>query len=135
MPIKNSQYKIGLIILKYAPILMAIIMYIHTILSLNGVNLPVATTVAGSAIIPSIIIIAISNMLQFCYIHKSFTIYSLITDLCINYQNYFGFGVLLYEIQYLIFLVGTLLFMLLFFKISHYHNKCCVINTERLLIT
>lgn len=95
MPIKSSQYKVGLIILKYAPILMAIIMYIHTILAYNGINLPVATTVAGSAIIPSVIILSISEMLKFCYIHKSFTIYSLITDLCVNYENYFGFGTLL----------------------------------------
>lgn len=128
MPIKSSQYKVGLIILKYAPILMAIIMYIHTILAYNGINLPIATTVAGSAIIPSVIILSISEMLKFCYIHKSFTIYSLITDLCVNYENYFGFGIFLREVQFLAIIAGTILFCILSFRCKQYHYKCCVIK-------
>lgn len=132
MPIKCSEYKVGLTVIKYAPILMGLIMYIHTILVLNGINLPIARTIAGSAIIPSIIIFATSNMLKFCYIHKSFTIYSFVADLCINYEHYFGFGEILRYIQIFIVIIGTILFSLLFCKLKLYHYRCCIIKSDSL---
>lgn len=134
MPIKCSNYKVGLFILKYSPIVMALIMYIHTILHFFGINLPIATTIAGSAIIPSIIIFSMSNMLHFCYIHRSFTIYSLSVDLCINYENYFGFGSALRIIQIITFVIGTFLFILLLCKLKLYHYRCCFFKSDALVL-
>lgn len=56
-----SDYKIGLLALKYIPVIMFLIMWVHTGLSVFGINGPCADTVAGSAIIPSILILTISN--------------------------------------------------------------------------
>lgn len=133
MGIECSKYKVGLFIIKYAPILMGLLMYIHTILSYNGIRLPIATTLAGSAIIPAVIIYAMSNMLKFCYIHKAFTLYALLVDICINYHTYFGFGKAVDIVQLIIIIVGTILFLLLCAKLKYYHYVCCKVRVTDLV--
>jgi hypothetical protein len=69
-----------------------------------------------------------SKMLKFCFIHKAFTIYSLTVDLCINFENYFGFGDALKMIQFTAFIVGTCLFVLLLCKLKQYRRVGCMIG-------
>ena len=90
--INCTDYKLGILAIKYIPIIMFLIMWIHTGLLIFGINGPCADTIAGSAIIPSILIFSISHLFKFCYIHKLLTIYSLTVDLCINFQRYVGFS-------------------------------------------
>ena len=90
-----TDYKLGLLAIKYIPIVMFLIMWIHTGLLIVGVNGPCADIIAGSAIIPSLLILAVSRLFRFCWLHKLFTMYSLSVDLCINYERLIGFGLLL----------------------------------------
>ena len=83
--INCTDYKFGILAIKYIPIIMFLIMWIHTGLLIFGINGPCADTIAGSAIIPSILIFSMSHLFKFCYIHKLLTIYSLVVDLCINF--------------------------------------------------
>ena len=106
-------------------------MWIHVILLLLGINSPIAITVAGSAILPSIFILCISTSLKFCYLHKSLTIYSLVVDLCINFENYIGFGILLFPMRFLCFISGLILFFILIFNFRQYNRNC--INTRELI--
>lgn len=128
--IKQSNYKLGLISLKYIPIIMFLIMYIHVGLLLLNVDLPIAETIAGSAIIPSILILSISSMFKFCYLHKSLTLYALAVDLCINFQRYIGFGIAVDFTRVLVFIIGTALLLLLILKINKYRSSCCIIKED-----
>ena len=119
-----TDYKLGLLAIKYVPIVMFLIMWIHTGLLIVGVNGPCADTIAGSAIIPSLLILAISSLFRFCWLHKLFTMYSLSVDLCINYERLIGFGILLQPIRSLLFIIGTFLFILLIVKFNKYRKKC-----------
>ena len=83
--ISCADYKFGILTIKYIPIIMFLIMWFHTGLLIFGINGPCADTIAGSAIIPSILIFSMSHLFKFCYIHKLLTIYSLAVDLCINF--------------------------------------------------
>lgn len=123
-----EEYKIGLIALKYIPVLMFIIMLIHTGFLIFGVNGPFADTIAGSAVIPSILILAISNMFKFCYLHKLLTLYSLSIDLCMNFQRYIGFGIYLNFVKYIMFIFGIIILCILIFKFNKYKTNCCVIR-------
>ena len=123
-----TDYKLGLLAIKYIPIVMFLIMWIHTGLLIVGVNGPCADTIAGSAIIPSLLILAISRLFRFCWLHKLFTMYSLSVDLCINYERLIGFGLLLQPIRSLLFIIGTFLFILLIVKFNKYRKKCCSIK-------
>ena len=103
-------------------------MWIHTGLLVFDIDGPCADTIAGSAIIPSILILAISNIFKFCYIHKILTIYSLSIDLCINFQRYIGFGDLLFILRLVMFFIGIIIIILLIIKFNHYRHNCCKIN-------
>ena len=126
--ISCTDYKFGILTIKYIPIIMFLIMWIHTGLLIIGVNGPCADTIAGSAIIPSILIFSMSHLFKFCYIHKLLTIYSLVVDLCINFQRYVGFGSTLNIFRIIIFILGTILFFLLLFKFKKYRYKCCTLR-------
>lgn len=125
-----SDYKIGLLALKYIPVIMFLIMWVHTGLSVFGINGPCADTVAGSAIIPSILILTISNLFKFCYLHKMLTIYSLCIDLCINFNRYIGFGDWLYPMRAIMFCMGIVILVILILKFNSYKEKCCTIKNE-----
>ena len=114
--INCTDYKLGILAIKYIPIIMFLIMWLHTGLLIFGINGPCTDTVAGSDIIPSILIFSMSNLFKFCYIHKLLTIYALAVDLCINFQRLIGFGDLIEEFRILMFIIGTILFFLLLLK-------------------
>ena len=126
--INCTDYKLGMLAIKYIPILMFLIMWIHTGLLILGINGPCADTIAGSAIIPSILIFSMSHLFKFCYIHKLLTIYSLTVDLCINFQRYVGFDYTLNIFRIIMFILGTILFFLLLFKFKKYRYKCCTLR-------
>ena len=123
-----TDYKLGILTIKYIPIIMFLIMWIHIGLLIFGINGPCADTIAGSAIIPSILIFSMSHLFKFCYIHKLLTIYSLVVDLCINFQRYVGFGYTLNTFRIIMFTLGTILFFLLLFKFKKYRYKCCTLR-------
>ena len=123
-----TDYKFGILTIKYIPIIMFLIMWFHTGLLIFGITGPCAATIAGSAIIPSILIFSMSHLFKFCYIHKLLTIYSLTVDLCINFQRYVGFGYTLNIFRIIMFILGTILFFLLLFKFKKYRYKCCTLR-------
>ena len=126
--INCTDYKLGMLAIKYIPIIMFLIMWIHTGLLILGIDGPCADTIAGSAIIPSILIFSMSHIFKFCYIHKLLIIYSLAVDLCINFHRLIGFGYLVEELRILMFIIGTILFFLLLLKFKKYRYKCCILR-------
>lgn len=126
-----TNYKLGLLAIKFIPIIMFFIMWIHTGLLIIDINGPCADTIAGSAIIPSILILAMSSLFRFCWLHKLFTIYSLCVDLCINYERYMGFSFILQPFRVVVFIVGIILFILLIVKFEKYKERCCVIKDSQ----
>ena len=126
--INCTDYKLGILAIKYIPIIMFLIMWIHTGLLISGINGSCADVIAGSAIIPSILIFSMSNLFKFCYIHKLLTIHALAVDLCINFQRLIGFGYLIEEFRILMFIIGTILFFLLLLKFKKYRYKCCILR-------
>ena len=126
--INCTDYKLGILAIKYIPIIMFLIMWIYTGLLIFGINGSCADTIAGSAIIPSILIFSMSHLFKFCYIHKLLTIYALAVDLCINFQRLIGFGYIVEELRILMFIIGTILFFLLLLKFKKYRYKCCILR-------
>ena len=126
--INCTDYKLGMLAIKYIPVIMFLIMWIHTGLLILGINGPCADVIAGSAIIPSILIFSMFNLFKFCYIHKLLTMYALAVDLCINFQRLIGFGYLVEELRILMFIIGAILFFLLLLKFKKYRYKCCILR-------
>lgn len=122
--VRMIDYKIGLLSVKYLPVIMFLIMWVHVGLALFDINGVIADTVVGCAIIPSLLILSISRMLNFCWLHKSLTLYSLCIDLCINWQRYVGFFYFTTILRFIMFTVGLILFILLIYNFRNYRKKC-----------
>lgn len=118
--ISIRQYRRALLYLKYTPVIMFIVMLIHIILALFNINFGIADTIVGCAILPSLLILSLTNIFNFCALHKALTIYSLIIDLCINFHKYIGFGILLKPIQFTLSIFGIVIAICFLFKLKFY---------------
>jgi hypothetical protein len=102
--------------LKYIPVIMFFAMWGYTIFAVLGLDLIIADTIVGCSILPSILIFALSDVFQFCWVHKSLTGYSLLVDLLINANKYIGLGEWAIYIKFVMVILGVLLFMALLIK-------------------
>ena len=126
--IRNSKYKFAMLALKYIPLCMFLSMWIHTILLNFGTNLPFAESIMGCALFPCILILSLSGIFNFCLIHKSMTIYSLVVDIFINFERYIGFCILLNPLRISTSIIGIIIFLFLVFRYKDFENKSVKLN-------
>lgn len=111
-----KNHKVAMLCLKYIPVLMFLLMWGYTIFAIFGLDLIIADTIVGCAILPSILILALSDVFHFCWVHKSLTGYSLLVDLLINTNKYIGLGSALFPLKFTMMIIGGFLFIALIFK-------------------
>lgn len=117
----HLNYKLSLIILKYIPVAMAFVMWIHVYLLIVGHPLKIAEQIAGCTALPCIILLAFSNIMKFCWLHKCYIIYAVGIDYCINIHREIGF----YNVQgcrAIAFAIGMLLFGYTIIHQLEHHN-------------
>lgn len=112
----KKDHKIAMLCLKYIPIIMFFAMWGYTIFAILGLELVIADTIVGCSILPSILIFALSDVFKFCWVHKSLTGYSLLVDLLINTNKYFGLGCWKIYLQTITAILGLILFIALIIK-------------------
>ena len=105
-----------MICLKYIPVLMFMLMWGYTVCAVMGWELIFADTIVGCSILPSILIFALSDVFQFCWVHKSLTGYSLLVDLLINVNRYIGLGPSVIYLKWTLAILGLFLFVALIIK-------------------
>ena len=129
----KTCHKLSIIFLKYAPFIAGILMWIHVILKICGVNWFVAENLVGLPIIPCIICCVWSYAFNFCLLHRIFILYTSLVTYCINFNaDIFGFGDMLTVIRWLLFSIGLILIVL--FIIKRCKHKCNeeITNNSRL---
>ena len=128
--IRNSKYKFAMLSLKYIPLCMFISMWVHTILLNFNIDPPFAESIMGCALFPCILILSLSGVFKFCFIHKLMIMYSLIVDLCINFERYIGFGILLKPLRLIISIAGSIIFLILMVNYKEFRHKCVRLNID-----
>lgn len=113
----HFEYKLGLSSLKYLPFLTTLLINITIILNLIGINNTVLVYFTSTAIIPTIILLFISNTLKFCYIHKAFIVYNLLCDMVYKFTNYS-----ILSLNIVVLLIGIVLWILLTIKSAKKDN-------------
>ena len=98
---------------------MFLLMWGYTLFAIFGWELLIADTIVGCAILPSILIFALSDVFHFCWVHKSLTWYSLVVDLLINTNKYIGLGLVIYPLKITMAIIGVFLFIALLVKLKH----------------
>ena len=112
----KKDHKRAMLCLKYIPVIMFLLMWVYMLFAVAGAELIIADSIVGCSILPSILIFALSDVFQFCWIHKSLTGYSLLCDLLINTNRYIGLGVLVIPLKTALAVLGGILFIALLFK-------------------
>ena len=112
----KKDHKRAMLCLKYIPVIMFILMWLYMIFAVVGAELIIADSIVGCSILPSILIFALSDVFQFCWLHKSLTGYSLISDVLINSNRYIGLGVLASPLKAVLAIIGGILFIAIILK-------------------
>lgn len=120
----KTCHKLSIVFLKYAPFIAGILMWVHVILKLRGVNLFVAENLVGLPIIPCIICCVWSYTFGFCLLHRIFIVYTSLVTYCINFHtDIFGFGDMVGLVRWLLFDIGLILIILFIIKQCKNKNK------------
>lgn len=112
----KKNHKVAMLCLKYIPVIMFMLMWSYTLCAVLGLELIIADTIVGCSILPSILIFALSDVFNFCWVHKSLTGYSLLVDVLINANKYVGLGALALPLETIMACIGVILFIILLVK-------------------
>lgn len=121
--LSDREYrKLGLFTFKYFPLFTSAVMVIHILLLLFGINSGFAETFCGVTIITCLIAYFLSKGLGFCNLHRLFINYTCLVFLCIQFQDWIGFGIYLTPMRILMFLFGIGIFIYLIHNFQKF--KC-----------
>lgn len=123
--INRTKYKLGVLAIKYIPIVCALFMWINLFISLFDCRWNIVEALCGITLFPAIILLLMTEIFNFCWIHKAFTIYTIISDTLINIERFIGLGELYIPLKSLMLSIGIVLFVVLLLRIKEYHYKCC----------
>lgn len=116
----SIKVKLATVVLKYIPILTAFLMMVHALFLILGKHFIFAECLSSLALLPAIVIYFVSDALKFCWLHKSFTLYTLVVDGCIKIQRYFNFGEYLTISRIIVLFIGLILFSILIINFKKY---------------
>lgn len=124
----RTQYQKAFIMtLKYLPLLTAFSMFIHVILLMIGFRLGFAETLFGLSVGVGIPAWLASKGLGFCKTHRMFIYYTTVVYLCIQFEQYIGFGILLTPMRACVIILGIIMFTNFIFNIKQFikcNNEC-----------
>lgn len=102
--------KTSIKILRYIPIVVALLMCVHCGLLVFGVD--ERFTQWFMVAYGFILVMAFSHALNFCSLHRHLIYYSFVVFVCIIYQRHFsGFGEYLFLARFVMFLVGIIIIL------------------------
>lgn len=116
--------------LKYIPMVIALVYALNTTLSYFYIDIPVLSNIAGISILPWTFMYISATVFRFCLYHKMFLYYILITDV-INIVDYY-IGIPIESVELLMIhgaITGISLFLILYFYVKS--NKRAAIKDSR----
>ena len=128
----KTEYKITLLCLKYIPVIMFLLMWLYMICAVFNIPLAFSSTIAGCSLLPTILIFALSSVFQFCWVHKTLTIYSFVADVLINLNKLIGFGSAIVFLKGIMTVAGLVIFIILLFKLDQLSKACPKIRRDLL---
>lgn len=88
--ITKRLYKVELIILKFIPMLLALLYFLNTVLPYFNVDVRVFNYLGGLSLIPLIFLYVSSYVFRFCFYHRIFLHYIVINYCITVYDEYIG---------------------------------------------
>jgi hypothetical protein len=117
-------YQLELILLKFLPVLISILYFVGTILTLFNIDVSILSYISGMSILPLLFMYVSSYVFKFCEYHRMFLHY-ISFNLILNCIDWY-IGIPLNNVEYLsIFLLVTCIFMfiILYFYLKSKNEK------------
>lgn len=118
--LRNKQYKLFLIMLKYIPMLIALVYTLNTFAAFIGIDIPAANNVAGVSLLTWIFMYIATVVFKFCVYHRILLYYILVVDV-VNIIDYY-MGIPMSNFQLLMLhsiIIGISLFIVLFLYLKY----------------
>lgn len=117
--------KFSIKVLRYIPIVVALLMCTHCGLSVFGVD--ERYTQWFMVAYGFVLVMAFSHALNFCSLHRHLIYYSFVVFVCIIYRRHYGgFGEYIYYIRLSMFVIGLILILITACRA----NKNCLSKSE-----
>lgn len=117
--LNRTLYKVFILMLKYIPMIIALIYILNTILSYFYIDIPVLSNIAGISILPWLFMYIATVVFKFCLYHRMFLWYILVTDL-LNIVDYY-LTIPIKDLELLMIhsgITGVFLFIILFLYVK-----------------
>ena len=117
--LNKRMYKLLILMLKYIPMLIALVYVLNTVLSYFYIDVPMLSNIAGMSILSWMFMYTAATVFRFCLYHKMFLYYILITDV-VNITDYY-IGIPIEGIELLMIhgaITGISLFLILYFYVK-----------------
>lgn len=123
---KNTSCGIHLwcvLIMQWFPFCCGMLFTIHVLFLLLGINIHVAELLGSCSLFVFMMLIVASIAYRFCFLHRVFLVYNYIVSMCIEYENYIGFGKALLCARIIIAVIGIIL-VVTFIVLRKRFNLC-----------
>ena len=135
---KRQKYLLTLWMFKYYPVVGSFIMWLYVGLLTFDNHLIFEHNITSDSFIGMVcllflminfVLIFVSDILNFCWLHRAMFVYMGIVGSCISYEYFIGVGNLLLPSRVIVFILGIilLLYMILHWKVF---NKSCNIRSK-----
>lgn len=108
---RNKVHFSCVLIMLFHPFICGVLFWIHTLFLLFGVNIHVAEFIGSCSLFVFTILLIASYAYDFCLLHRLFLVYNYIMSICIDYQEYVGFGSILYQARVTMCIIGVILIL------------------------
>lgn len=94
----KSLYKLLLVMLKYIPIIIALLYMVNTVTAYFSIDIPVLSSIAGMSLLPWTFMYVSTLVFKFCLYHRMFLFYIFITDIVNIIDYYIGIPITDFEL-------------------------------------
>lgn len=94
----KSLYKLLLVMLKYIPIIIALLYMVNTVTAYFSIDIPVLSSIAGISLLPWTFMYVSTLVFKFCLYHRMFLFYIFITDIVNIIDYYIGIPITDFEL-------------------------------------
>ena len=117
----KGKERLCIYLLKYVPVICAVLMLGHVILLVIGKNLCLSELAVLTLV--SAMVLYWSHIFKFCLVHKLSILYTLSILWCCDIERFIGFGIYLQLLRVSTIYIGIILLILLVIKHAEHYKK------------
>ena len=130
---KRQEYLLTLWMFKYYPVIGSFLMWLYVGLLIFDNHLIFEHNITSDSFIGIVcilflminfVLIFVSDVLKFCWLHRAMFVYMGLVGSCISYEYFIGFGSLLLLSRVIVFIIGIILLLYMILHWKRFNKSC-----------